>query len=436
MPETRPDGPTRRDVLTRGAAVTAAAAVPLAAARTAWAAGDDTLRVGVIGCGGRGTGAAKDCLNAHPSVRVVALADLFPDRVNAARNGLAKEFKGRAAVAEEHTFTGFDAFQKLLKTDIDLVLLASPPGFRPKHFEAAVAAGKHVFMEKPVAVDATGARRVIAAADAADGKSLSVVAGTQRRHHAGYVQTIKRLHDGAIGEPVAAQCYWMQGGLWHGRAAGNWKKHRAGGYDDTEWQIRNWLFSGWLSGDHIVEQHVHNIDIINWVMGGPPKSATGVGGRLQRTDPMFGNIYDHFAIEYVYPNEARCLSMCRQIDGTSHKVWERVTGTKGWAAPGGRIEGEHAWRFEGDAPNPYVQEHKDLIASIRGEHASGGRLNEAKRIAESSLTAILGRTAAYAGRELSWDWITKSKLDLVPDNVTFGDRDLAPVPIPGEYQLV
>jgi predicted dehydrogenase len=393
------------------------------------------LRVGLIGCGGRGTGAAQDCMKADPDVQIVALGDLFPDQLESSRKSLY-EAGPQTQLAEERCFSGFDAYKGVLESDVDLVILATPPAFRPLHFRAAVEAGKHVFMEKPVAVDPAGVRTVIASSEVADQNGLSVVAGTQRRHQARYLDVMKRVRDGAIGDIVAGQCYWNQEGLWHERAKKNWETYQAKKCCDMEWQIRNWLFICWLSGDHIVEQHVHNLDVMNWAMGATPAKAMGEGGRQARIEPEYGNIYDHFAVEYEYPGGVRIFSMCRQIDKTSTRVTERVVGTRGVAIPseGKILRGNKVvYEFEGDEINPYVQEHADLIASIRNNRP----VNEARRVAESTLTAVMGRMSAYTGRELSWEWaLNSSKLDLCPAECKMGECKLCPVPVPGERELL
>jgi predicted dehydrogenase len=387
------------------------------------------IRVGVIGCGGRGTGAALDCLKSSPNIEIVALGDLVKDRVDESRKHLTEsDVADKIKVTDDTCFVGFDAYRKVLACDLEMVILAAPPGFRPPHLEAAIAAGKHVFMEKPVAVDPVGVRRVITASEEATRKNLAIVCGTQRRHDPVYLETMRRIHDGAIGDVVAAQCYWNQGGLW--------VKEKQPDWSEMEWQCRNWLYFGWLSGDHIVEQHVHNLDVINWAMNAHPVKALGSGGRQVRTHPKYGNIYDHFTIEYEYPSGARVLSMCRQIPGSSDRVAEHLVGTRGVADPHGNIEaGKHSFKYEapGEAVNPYVQEHTDLIASIR----SGKPLNEGRRIAESTMTAILGRMSAYTGREINWDWaMNKSTLDLTPPKYEFGDLPVEPVSVPGVTKLV
>lgn len=386
----------------------------------------EPLHVGLIGCGGRGTGAAKDCLSADPGVRIVALGDLFQDRLGSCRTELA-QLENPQVVGDDQCFVGFDAYQGVLSCDVDMIIHGTPPGFRPLHLRAAIDAGKHVFTEKPVAVDPVGIRAVIAASELAQQKGLALVAGTQRRHDPAYIETMRRIHKGAIGDLVAAQCYWNQGALW--------VKERNPDWSDMEWQCRNWLYFTWLSGDHIVEQHIHNLDAINWAMGSPPAKALGMGGREVRTAPQYGNVFDHFTVEYVYPNGARVLSMCRQIEGSSHRVGERVVGTKGVADPSGKIEGRRSFEYqpEGDWVNPYVQEHVDLLASIR----TGQPLNEGRRVAESTLTAIMGRMSAYTGREISWDWIMNtSQLDLTPPEYKMGSLQVAPVAVPGQTPLI
>lgn len=419
---------TRRDVLKVSAASVGAVVAPSFASRLS-TAGRDTIRVGVIGCGGRGTGAAWNALEADESVRITAMADLFPDRLESSHTNLANEWADRVMVSPDHRFTGFDAYQRLLEhSEVDYVVLATPPHFRPIHFQAAVNAGKHVFMEKPVAVDPAGVRRVIEAGRKADEQGLSVVAGTQRRHEANYLELMDRIASGEIGEVVSASCAWNQGGLWvHER-----EPHET----DMEWQCRNWLYFCWLSGDHICEQHIHNLDVVNWAMGGTPLKAVGMGGRQVRTDRKYGNIFDHFAIEYEYEGGRRATSMCRQIDGCQTRVDERITGTRGssvsWPAFA-EIRGERPWKFSGNRPNPYMAEHENLIASIRGDSV---RLNEARRVAESTLTAIMGRMSAYTGKEVTWEMALGSSLVLAPDTYTFGALDVGDIPTPGRTPFV
>ena len=387
--------------------------------------GSDAIKVGVIGCGGRGTGAALDCLEADAGVEIVALGDLVPDRIASSLKTLTGRFPGRVKVPADRQFTGFDNYHGVCSLpDVNLVITAAPPGFRPLHLRAIVEAGKHVFMEKPVAVDPVGVRSVIASSELAARKNLAVVAGTQRRHQTSYLELMKRVHDGQIGDIVAAQVYWNQDDLW--------VRTREPNMTEMEWQCRNWLYFTWLSGDHIVEQHVHNIDVANWALGATPKNVMGMGGRQARVAPEFGNIYDHFAVEFEYPNGVRVSSMCRQTRGAANRVEDRIVGTKGIAMSSGEIRGEKPWKFEATERNPYVLEHVDLIASIR----SGSPLNEGRRIAESTMSAIMGRMSAYTGRAMSWEWaMTASTLDLSPAKYEFGPNPVDPVAIPGKTVL-
>jgi len=417
-------GITRRDFIKTSAAASLAAAIP--AGLGLYAAGSEAIRVAVIGCGGRGTGAAIDCMDAAPGVEVVAMADLFAERIQSSLAKLREKHADKVKVRLERCFPGFDAYKKACALpEANLIIMAAPPGFRPIHFRAAIEAGKHVFMEKPVAVDPVGVRSVITSSVLATEKRLAVVAGTQRRHQARYLEVMKRIHDGAIGEVVGGQCYWNQGELWVVK--------REPQMSDMEWQCRNWIYFTWLSGDHIVEQHVHNIDVMNWAFRATPVKVMGMGGRQVRTGPEYGNIFDHFAVELEYPNGARVLSMCRQTAGCSDRIEERIVGTKGSAFGYGEILGPNAWKFEGDEVNPYVQEHADLIAAIR----AGKPLNEGRRVAESTLCAIMGRMSAYTGQAISWDWAMKaSKLDLSPVRYEFGPHAVDPVAVPGKTPLI
>ncbi len=429
------DKVSRRNFIKATAAVGMAAILP--SRERLFAAGSDKLRVGVVGCGWRGTGAAQDCVSAAENVEVVAMGDLFQDQLDWSLATLSREVDEKVSVTKETSFVGFDAYKKVIACDIDMVILATAPHFRPQQLKAAIEAGKHVFMEKPVAVDPVGIRSVIASSELAEEKGLAIVTGTQRRHQDHYLEIIKRIHNGDIGEIRSAQCYWNMGALWVERAQENLQKKEALGWSDMEWQCRNWLFLTWLSGDHIVEQHVHNLDIINWAIGAHPVQVMGMGGREVRTGPEYGNVFDHFAIEYEYPNGVRVLSMCRQTDGCHEIVAERIVGTEGNSytdGSTGSIEGQKPYKYEGESPNPYVQEHADLIASIR----EGKPLNEGKRIAESTMTAIMGRMSAYTGRALKWDWaMNASKLDLSPPEYSFDiELPVRPVAVPGKTQLI
>jgi len=411
---------TRRELLKSSAVAAGTLVLTGPMGSLARAQGSDTIRVGVVGCGGRGSGAAHNCVDSSPGVKIVALADTFADRLQT----LKTDFE----VPDDRCFVGLDAYKKLMALDdINLVILATPPGFRPIQLAEAIRQGKNVFMEKPVAVCPAGIKMVIAASEQAEQKGLAIVAGTQRRHQAEYVETMKRVLDGAIGDVVSAQCYWNMGGLWcHERQPGE---------SDIEWQIRNWLYLTWLSGDHICEQHVHNLDVVNWAFGDVlPETVHGIGGRQYRTEEKYGHIFDHFGIEFSYPGDVRTISTCRQIEGTAGNVSERVVGTKGWTNCSDRIEGENAWRYRGPRSDPYVQEHTDLIKSIR----AGEPLNEGKRIAGSTLCAIMGRESAYSRQQFKTSWFTsRCTLDLLP-SADLKLSDSKPVPavaIPGQYEL-
>ncbi|HUU27227.1 MAG TPA: Gfo/Idh/MocA family oxidoreductase [archaeon] len=425
---TNPSKQTRRQFIKSGTIAAASALAGFSVVRNAYGQNADPIRVGLIGCGGRGTGAADDCLTSAPNVRLVALADLFKDRLDKCLKTLTDPkreggpLKG-IEVKDDRCFVGFDAYEKLLATNVDLVILATPPHFRPVQFEAAVKAGKHVFAEKPMGVDPVGIRRFMEAGRLSREKGLAMVAGTQRRHDPGYVEIMKRIHEGQIGEIVAARCFWNQGYLW--------KVDREPGWTDMEWQVRNWNYFDWLSGDHIVEQHIHNLDVINWAFGSHPVKALGVGGRQARTDEVYGNVYDHFAIDYEYENGVHLTSMCRQQENTQALIGEFVIGTGGSSSTHWDrwiLKGKNAWRYTGGKVNPYVQEHADLIASIR----KGQPINEAQTVAETTLTAIMGRQAAYTGKEITWEEMMASTLDLSPAKYEFGPLPIHPVPKPGQ----
>jgi predicted dehydrogenase len=388
----------------------------------AYAAGSDEIRIGLIGCGGRGTGAVENAFSAAPGVKLVAMGDVFKDRLDESRANLMKKFTDKMDVSDGRCFTGLDAYEKVIASNANYIILATPPGFRPFHLKAAIAAGKNTFTEKPVGVDGPGIRMVLAAYEEAKAKNLAIVAGTQRRHQAGYLETMKRVQDGDIGNIVAARCYWNQGGLW--------KKDRQPGWSDLEWQLRNWLYFTWLSGDHIVEQHVHNIDVINWAMQTHPARAYGMGGRQARTDAAYGHIYDHFAIDYEYENGTHLMSMSRQQVNTQGNVSETLVGTKGECKVNQYvITGEKSWRLSREKDNdPYVQEHTDLIEHIR----AGKPINELKQVAESTLSAIMGRMSAYTGKMVTWDEALNSTESLMPAKLEWGPMPVPPVSVPGQ----
>jgi predicted dehydrogenase len=398
----------RRDFLKTAALATAATAVPFI--RTGEAAGD-TIKVGVIGCGGRGTGAAHNALDADSAVKIIALADSFEDRAKDAQRSLNRRGQN---IPDDMVFLGLDAYRKVLATDADYVILATPPGWRPEHFEAAVNAKKHIFTEKPVATDVVGIRRFMDAGKKSEAMKLSVCAGTQRRHQKPYIETIKKIRDGALGEVRACRAYWCGGPVIHNR-------RREPGWSDMVFQLRNWYSFCWICGDNIVEQHVHNLDVINWVMGTHPAEVFASGGRAwkPRDNPLLGNIWDTFSCDYVYPNGVHMLSMSRHWNRSDGDVSEHVVGTE--------KESNCADMGEpGRGLDPYVQEHKDLVASIRGD---GRYYNEAIQVAESVMTAIMGRESAYTGKKLRWDEFMQVGLELVPKNPTL-DMELPVREIP------
>ncbi len=411
---------TRRNFLVGSAAAAATLAAPNVFAVHQ---GSAKLRVGLIGCGGRGSGAIRDCIAADPGVELYAMADVFQDHLDGCLAGMTKDHPTKTNVGDRK-FVGFDGYKNVIASGVDVVILTTPPAFRPVHFPAAVEAGKHVFMEKPVAVDGPGVRAVMEAAKKAKTKSLTVVAGTQRRHDPAYNECIKRIKDGQMGDIVAMNCYWNQGGLW--------MHQRQEAWSDMEWQLRNWLYFTWLSGDHICEQHIHNMDVCNWAMGSHPVKAMSLAGRQVRTDPAYGHVFDHFATEYTYENGVRMISMCRQIDGCASNVSEYIVGTKGNSDANTRIKGENAWRWDGgDRPNPYVEEHKRLVKSIRGNEA----FNEGVQVAESTCTAILGRMSAYTGLEVTWEQALNSTVSLMPAHLEMGKIGVPDVAVPGKTKL-
>jgi len=390
-----------------------------------------TIKVGLIGCGSRGTGAIINLLNSGSGIEITALADIFEDKLIRCHRELSG--KRDIVVPDDRCFVGLDAYQKLLETDVDLVVLATPPYFRPEHFSAAVDARKHVFMEKPVAVDPVGARTVLAAAERSKTAGLKVGVGTQRRHQRDYLTTLKHIQAGAIGDIVSANCYWNQGSLWHVKPQPGWSKMEA--------MLRNWVNWSWLSGDHIVEQHLHNIDVINWFSGLLPEKAVGFGSRQRR---ITGNQFDNFSIDFVYENGMHMHSMCRQMDGCANNVSEMIVGTKGQSNCQNRIEdldGNAIWEYdytkEGPDANPraktlkvgpYDQEVMDLVAAIRED----APFNEAEESAYSALVAIMGRISAYTGREISMEEMMNSDLKLGPEKIHFGDLKFdAVIPVPG-----
>ncbi len=385
------------------------------------------LKAGVVGCGGRGSGAAINFLDAGPNLSIVALADLFQDKIDGIRKKL-KDQKG-VEVADNNCFLGFDAYKRLLETDVDIVILATPPYFRAEHFQACVEARKNVFMEKPVAVDPVGARAVMATSRQAEAAGLCVVTGTQRRHSWNYKNVLARIRAGMIGDITATNVYWNQSKLWH--------REKKPGWTEMEFMIRDWVNWIWLSGDHIVEQHIHNIDVSNWFVGDHPLEAVGMGSRLRR---VTGNCYDNFSVDFVYDRKVHMNSMCRQINDCANNVSEQLHGTKGYTDPSGTI-----WDYDGNVlyeweepvddagestqNSPYVQEHIDLVTAIR----TGVQVVEAEETAKTNLTAIMGRQSAYTGKLVTWEEMMSSDLKLGPKGaLSMGPVDIkAVVPVAG-----
>jgi myo-inositol 2-dehydrogenase/D-chiro-inositol 1-dehydrogenase len=420
---------SRRQFIKTSSLVAASAAAAVSFPSVVRAEGKQPINAVIIGIGGRGGGAGENFREAVKNLgadgKIVAVADLFPEQ--------AQRGKESFGVPEEKCFSGFDAYRKALELPgVNYCILATPPGFRASHFRACIEAGKHVFMEKPVAVDGTGCRLMYETAEMAKQKNLKVAAGTQRRHQAGYIETIKRIHDGEIGDVVTLRAYWVNGGpIWHRGDKGS---------TDLERQIRNWYHYIWLSGDHICEQHVHNLDVCNWIMNDHPVRCWGQGARQQLGDKS-GEIWDNFAIEYEYKNGVRAFSYCGQIKRDWSSVSEAVHGSKGTSRPDGMIQPQsgQVWRFREKAIDPYVQEHMDLINAIHKD----GDLNEAKQVTDSTLTAIMGREAAYSGAGVEWDDVLNCKFAYAPEQLyqdcskmQFADfRTLQP-PMPSMHNIL
>ena len=386
------------------------------------------LKAGVVGCGGRGSGAAMNFLNAANGVTIVALGDVLQDRVD----GLATKLKDEKGIdiAADKRFVGLDAYQQVIDSDIDVLIDCTPPFFRAEHFKYAVDKNKHCFLEKPICVDPVGYRTIVAAARQAQAKNLSVVTGTQRHHKRDYVESYQQIMNGAIGEITGGVVYWNQSMLWY--------RDRQPQWNDFEYMVRDWVNWKWLSGDHIVEQHVHNIDVFTWFTGLRPVSAVGFGSRQRR---VTGDQYDNFSIDFTMENGIHLHSMCRQIDGCSNNVSEFVQGTKGyWTSNGGcKIvdnQGNEVWKFDYDAEkanyqqtDPYTLEHVNLINCIRGNNP----IEQASETAVSNMAAIMGRESAYTGQETTWEAMTASALDYTPADMKIGQMDMSgfTVPVPG-----
>lgn len=401
---------------------------------------NDTIKIALIGCGGRGAGAATQALSTKQNIKLVAMADAFQDRLDETYNDLSTKFGAKVDVPKERRFVGFDAYQKAIAL-ADVVLLATPPGFRPMHFEEAINKGKHVFMEKPVAVDSPGIRKVLAAAELAKQKKLNVVVGLQRRYQTNYREALKRIQDGAIGDITGGQVYWNSGGVW--------VKPRQAGQTEMEYQMRNWYYFNWLCGDHIVEQHVHNIDIANWVKNAYPVSIQGTGSRAWRTGKDYGEIYDNHAVELTYADGAVVYSQCRHFEGISNRVDETFQGTKGrvYLSAGNQAilwdhKGQQMYNHPGKGnPNPYQTEHDELFEAISKNQY---KFWDAERAAKSCMTAIIGRYATYSGQVIKWDDALNANNSLFPDQLSWNANPklmpdangLYPVPVPGKTKVI
>ncbi len=423
---------TRRTFLKQGVGAAVGTAALSTLSQGVFAAGNDVIKVGLIGCGGRGTGAAANALRADPNNKLVAMCDIFMERLENSLQRLKKnkQIGDRVVVDDDHKFTDFDGYKKLIDC-VDVVLLATPPHFRPMQLKAAVEAGKHCFVEKPVAVDPKGVRSVMETCELAKKKGLSIVSGLCWRYHYAVKATFEQIHKGAIGDIVAMQCSYNSQGVWDPRRTREQCK------SDMEYQIWNWYYYTWLSGDHIVEQHIHSLDKMLWAMNDqPPKLATAVGGRQVRTAPKYGNIYDHFAVVFEWDNGVKAFSRCRHWRGCPGDVTDHIMGTKGVChIYGGRtvIEGETNWRYKGKSPNMYDVEHVALFKSIR----EGKPINNGDYMCKSTLMAIMGRMAAYTGQKVTWDFVLKqSKLDLSPPAYVWGPLKVRPVAVPGVTKLV
>ena len=406
---------SRREVLKLAGAALAGTAFPSIIIPNKAFAGmnSETLKVGLIGCGGRGSGAAMQALKADPNVVLYALGEIFPERFNTCLEGLRKVHGDKVQVDEGRKFVGFDAYQKVIDSGVDVVLLATPPHFRPLHLEAAIKAGKHIFCEKPVAVDAPGIRKVLELAKLAKDKNISLVSGFCWRFHEPKRAVFGKINEGAIGEVMSIYNTYNTGGAW--------SFPRQEGWNDLQFQLRNWMYYTWLAGDHIVEQAVHSIDMMSWAMGDVlPVSAVGTGGRQVRVDPLYGHIFDHFAITYDYPNGAKGFHFSRQQENCERSYLVETFGTKGRAMancsrPTHKIEGANPWEYSGAQNDMYQTEHNELFASIRNSKP----INNGEWMANSTMLAIMGRMAAYTGKKITWDEAIKSNEVLAPDTTSW-----------------
>jgi myo-inositol 2-dehydrogenase/D-chiro-inositol 1-dehydrogenase len=432
---------SRRTFIKTAGVATVGTLIPntaIIASESAWTSNSDTLKIGLIGCGGRGTGAAEEALNADPNVVLAAMADAFSDQLDASYKKLKGKLPQKVQVPDNKKFVGLDAYQKLIDSDVDVVLLAAPPAFRPSHLEAAVKAGKHIFCEKPFAVDGPGLRRVIMAAQLAKAKNLSLVSGFCWRYHLPKRETFNRVLSGQIGEILTAEATYNTGELWF--------KERQSGWSDMEYKLRNWLYYNWLSGDHIIEQAIHSLDMLQWGMGDAmPVRVSGTGGRQKRTDPKFGNVYDHFAVTYEYSNGAKAYFYCRQQAGTTPSYAVEFVGKDGKCVVDCRtgvheIRGKNPWKYSDETKftdenayqrskvrSMYQQEHDELFASIRDNRP----INDGDWMTRSNLIAMAGRMAGYTGQAISCEQALCSLETLFPENLSWDTKIDIPIAIPG-----
>ncbi|MEK6235732.1 MAG: Gfo/Idh/MocA family oxidoreductase, partial [Planctomycetales bacterium] len=391
------------------------------------AAGDDVIRVVLLGCGGRGTGAVSQIFNSKGNVKLVAVADAFADKANGCLSRLRRQAESKVDVPPERVFDGLDGYKKAIDSGCDLVVIATPPGFKPQQFEYAVSQDKHIFMEKPVAVDAPGVRRVLAAVEESKKKNLMVGVGLQRRHEPRYMETIKRIHDGAIGEVILQRVYWNGGGIWY--------RPKYQNDNQMKFQVDNWYHFIWASGDQICEQHIHNLDVGCWVKGEYPVECNGMGGSQLRMggDGKKSQIFDHTFCEYTFADGTKMYSQGRHAPGVWTQVNEFAHGTLGTSTPSGKIEGKNAWQFKGNSPGGHQQEQPDLIEALM----AGKIYNEGEYGAKSTFTAILGREACYSGKVLKWDDLLKNGHNYTPgiDEYSWDTKPPAPKDGDGKYPV-
>lgn len=428
-----PNNESRRDFVKNTALISAGLMLPsMKIEAMANVFNEKKLKLALVGCGGRGSGAANQALQADENVELVAMADVFEDRLNSSYQSLSERYKDskKVNVKEEHKFFGFDAYKKAIDM-ADVVILATPPGFRPYHFAYAIENGKHVFMEKPVATDVPGVRKVLEMAQVAKEKKLNVVVGLQRRYQENYLQTLASIHNDSIGKIVSGQVYWNSGGVW--------VKPRTSDQSELEYQMRNWYYFNWLCGDHILEQHIHNIDVANWFTGEYPESAQGMGGRLVRTGIDHGEIFDHHFVEFKYPGGAVISSQCRHQPNTMYKVGEQFQGTKGTVVTSDAgvarifdLSGKELDSFtNSEGHNPYQEEHNRLFASIRNNEV----ISDAENGAKSTMSAILGRMATYSGKMVTWEEAMKSEMQIMPAEVSWDSQPPTLPDADGRYSI-